>query len=235
MKEYLKKPIPLAQIPDQEKEPQFVSEPLVPVQETERIHIRMQYPLLGMKHGEKRCMLRKTVYDMLQKASESLEPGYAFLIWDAWRPFALQKELFTAYSADIIRDFHLENLSEKERTVFISQFVADPIKDRIFPPAHTTGGAIDLTMEKDGIELDFGTGFDAFSEKTNTAWYEQHNENPAVRENRRMLYHEMIHAGFTNLPSEWWHFEYGDRNWSRMTSEPALYEGIWTIGGTDED
>lgn len=70
MKEYLKKPIPLAQIPDQEKEPQFVSEPLVPVQETERIHIRMQYPLLGMKHGEKRCMLRKTVYDMLQKASE---------------------------------------------------------------------------------------------------------------------------------------------------------------------
>ena len=97
MKEFLKKPIPLAQIPDQEKEPQFVSEPLVPVQETERIHIRMQYPLLGMKHGEKRCMLRKTVYDMLQKASESLEPGYAFLIWDAWRPFALQKELLSLF------------------------------------------------------------------------------------------------------------------------------------------
>lgn len=230
MREFIREPVPSVRIPDLETEPQFISEPLVPVLETERIRIRMKYPLLGMKQAEERCMLRMSVYEMLQKASESLESGFSLVIWDAWRPFELQKELFTAYSADIIRDFHLENLPEKERTEFISQFVADPLKNRRFPPAHTTGGAIDLTMAEDEKELDFGTDFDAFSEKTNTDWFELHDEDTKIRNRRRMLYHVMTQAGFTNLPSEWWHYEYGDRNWSRLTGRPALYEGIWTLG-----
>ncbi|MGN1388404.1 MAG: M15 family metallopeptidase [Bulleidia sp.] len=230
MSRYQTEPIPSIRIPDQETEPQFLSEPLVPVQESDRIRIRMMYPLLGMKHAEERCMLRRTVYEMLKNASEALEPGYAFVIWDAWRPFDLQKELFIAYSADIIRDFHLENLPEKERIEFISQFVADPVRNEKIPPAHTTGGAIDLTLAEEGTELDFGTGFDAFTDKTNTSWFEAHDEDREIRDRRRLLYHVMTEAGFTNLPSEWWHYEYGDRNWSRLTGRPALYEGIWTIG-----
>ena len=38
---------------------------------------------------------------------------------------------------------------------------------------------------------------------------------------------EMIaEAGFTNLPSEWWHFDYGDKFWAYFTGNTAIYEGI---------
>ena len=39
----------------------------------------------------------------------------------------------------------------------------------------------------------------------------------------------MLEAGFTNLPSEWWHFEYGDKNWSAVVDKPALYDGIFEL------
>lgn len=227
MKEYRDKTIPA---PVSRKAPAaaFVNEPFVHVQESEKIHLKMMYPLLGMDNGEKECWMRQTVYEMLQKAAEALEPGYRFVIWDAWRPFALQKELFVKYRVNIIKDFHLEGMKEEEQVKFISRFVADPVQNRNSPPAHTTGGALDLTLEKDGKKLDFGTGFDAFTDRTETIYYETHDESEEIRDNRRMLYHVMVQAGFVNLPSEWWHYEYGDQNWSMHTGRPALYQGTWT-------
>jgi D-alanyl-D-alanine dipeptidase len=32
--------------------------------------------------------------------------------------------------------------------------------------------------------------------------------------NRRLLHNTMTDAGFVNLPSEWWHFDYGDQLWA---------------------
>lgn len=208
--------------------PCFTDEPFVQVKDSAKIIIRMQYPLRGMKNGEPACYMRRTVYEMLQKAAAQLDEGYAFVIWDAWRPFALQKELFTSYRADIIHDFHLENRTEAEQVKFISQFVADPVDNHDFPPAHTTGGALDLTLAENGRELDFGTGFDAFTDKTETVYYETHEEDENIRDNRRMLYHVMCSAGFVNLPSEWWHYEYGDQNWAGVRGQPAKYRGVWT-------
>lgn len=227
MLSYRNKAIEKAELKE-ECAPSFVSEPFVQVTDSEKIRIEMMYPILGMENGEKNCYMRKSVYAMLERAAELLDPGYRFVIWDAWRPFALQKELFIKYRIGIIRDFHLENMDEKEQVKFISRFVADPVRNKVVPPAHTTGGALDLTLEKDGKKLDFGTGFDAFTDKTETVWYESHDESTLIRDNRRMLYHVMIKAGFTNLSSEWWHYEYGDRNWSMVTGKPALYQGVWT-------
>lgn len=207
----------------------FKDEELVEIKNSNKIEIKMMYPLLGMKNGFEKCFLRKTVKDMLYKAANSLPDNYKFLIWDAWRPFALQKELFEVYSKDIIKDFHLENMDKEEKIKFISQYVANPKEDREYPPAHTTGGAIDLTIIKDGKELDFGTGFDSFSDKTNTTWFENHDENKEIKENRRFLYYTMINAGFTNLPSEWWHYEYGDQNYSKVTGKNVLYKGIFSF------
>lgn len=100
------------------------------------------------------------------------------------------------------------------------------------PPAHTTGGAIDLTLlDPEGRELPMGCGFDAFTDKTCAAYFEapehvQGAEDEQVRENRRLLYYAMIDAGFTNLPSEWWHYDYGDRFWAYYMRKPAIYEGV---------
>ena len=193
----------------------------------------MQYPVLGFENGEKRCLARKEVVEMLYKAADLLPDGYKFVIWDAWRPFALQKELFISYSAKIIKEFHLEDKTKEEQEMEIGKFIANPIPDRELPPAHTTGGAVDLTiMGPDGKELEFGTDFDAFTDKTRAAYYETVDvesdpDARIIRDNRRFLYNVMIEAGFGNLPSEWWHYEYGDKNWAYIQGKPAVYDGIF--------
>ena len=178
-------------------------------------------------------MARKEVVEMLYRAAENLPSGYKFVIWDAWRPFALQKELFISYSSKIIKEFHLENLTSEEQEHEIAKFIADPIPNEELPPAHTTGGAIDLAiMGPDGKCLDFGTDFDAFTEKTRAAYFETidvegDSKAKEIRNNRRFLYNLMMDAGFGNLPSEWWHYEYGDKNWADIQGKSALYKGIF--------
>lgn len=235
MSDYKIKPIPVEPDPGIYREHEFKDSPLVPVQENEKIRIEMQYPERGCVHAETRCLLRTEVQEMLQKAAQGLPDGYRFVIWDAWRPFALQKELFESYSEAIIKDFHLEKLDEKERIRRISMFVANPVNDTEFPPAHTTGGALDLTIEgPDGRLLKMGTEFDAFSKATRTAFYETPEaegceDAEEIRNNRKILYHIMLEAGFTNLPSEWWHYEYGDMNWAHARGQKAIYQGIFTF------
>ena len=36
----------------------------------------------------------------------------------------------------------------------------------------------------------------------------------------------MIEAGFTNLSSEWWHYDYGDKFLAYFTGNTAMFEGI---------
>lgn len=199
----------------------------------QRIDVAMQYPVLGMTHAEKVCLMRREVAERLYHAAKRLPAGYRFRIWDAWRPFALQKELYETYSMDIIRDFGLDQVSESERDAVIRGFVSEPVEDRQTPPVHTTGGAVDLTiLDADGKELDMGTAFDAFTEKTKTNFFEQADKEPlrTIRENRRLLCRVMMKEGFTNLPSEWWHFDYGDRHWADFKGKSAIYGGFFTKG-----
>ena len=35
----------------------------------------------------------------------------------------------------------------------------------------------------------------------------------------------MIESGFTNLPSEVWHYDYGNRAWGYYNKQPAIYQG----------
>lgn len=206
----------------------FIDSRFVEIKSNKYFDVQMQYPLLGMKNAERQCLVREEVFDMLVKAAIALPIGYKFKIFDAWRPFALQHELYISYSADIIREFELEACTEEQKKAVIRKFVSDPIEDRNIPPVHTTGGAVDLTIEDArGIEIEMGTRFDAFSNKTSTAYFEN-EKNSAVRDNRRLLYDIMNEVGFTNLPSEWWHFDYGDYFWAFYNKKPAIYRGVFT-------
>ena len=219
-----------AKIPNYEKiENNFIDEEFIELKELDRLKIDLQYPKLGFENVVNKAYIRKTAYEMLLKALQILPKEYGFKVLDVWRPFALQKELFVKYSEKIIKDFKLENLSEKDRVKFISQFVANPIEDRNYPPMHTSGGAIDLILiDSNGEELDLGVGFDEFTEKTNTDYYEINDENEKVKLNRRLLYNCMTQSGFTNLASEIWHYDYGDKNWAFYTNNKSLYKGVFT-------
>ena len=227
-------PIPMIADPKRYADSTFVDSAFIELRNCDLWDVKMLYPALGMEHAEKQCFVRKEVYERLCAAAGNLPEGYRFRIWDAWRPFALQHELFEKYSVDIIRDFGLEGRPEEEKKAVICKFVSDPVADRKVPPAHTTGGAIDLTvLDPEGRELEMGCDFDAFTDKTCASYFEVPEHTPGIteeriRQNRRLLYFAMTDAGFTNLPSEWWHYDYGDRFWAYYQKKPAIYEGIFT-------
>ena len=119
----------------------------------------------------------------------------------------------------------------EQQDKIISNYVSLPSKDEELPPLHTTGGSIDLTItdlitDKD---LDFGINFDDFSDLTNTDSFERYLSDGIVRDNRRLLYNIMIQAGFTNLPSEVWHYDYGNRSCGYCKKKPAIYKGFFDI------
>lgn len=222
--------------------------------------VDMQYVKLGMVNSEKSAYLRKEAYDKLLQAQKLLPNGYFFKILDAWRPFALQEELFYAYRTKIIEEFSIQNLSSFEQDQFVKRFVSLPKNTPLLPPVHTTGGAIDLTIvDKNGNELPMGTYFDEFTDRTNSNYFEKNIPNKALLSdiskinisiildrnknfanlsleeqniqialNRRLLYNIMTSVGFSNLPSEWWHYDYFDRFYAFYTNTSSHYEGVFT-------
>lgn len=130
-------------------------------------------------------------------------------IYDAFRPLALQRQLFDQIKSDIATK---ENLVGKALWERVTQFIADPD----LTPPHSTGGATDLTIVDiaTGQERDMGTPVDTIDDAVNT-W---HAVAPAARANRELLWNIMTAQGFVNLASEWWHYSYGDQYW-------AIYQG----------
>ena len=131
---------------------------------------------------------------------DALKAGYKLKIFDAYRPIEVQIYMI------------------KYDTLRYSKEIADkfwsPISDDVAlnPPPHSTGGALDLSIVDDkGVELDMGTTIDEFVEATQSDFK---NLSSTCRANRALLFELMSFAGFTQLPTEWWHFSYGDQIWA---------------------
>ena len=174
-------------------------------------------------------MCRRTVFEMLQRAEALLPEGCRFLIYDAYRPIEVQQALWDYYRAKKALEFPGASSEEIDRlTLYCVSF---PSHDVLLPPLHNTGGAVDLTIiGPDGKELDMGCGFDEFSNRSWTVYYEDGEEgegvSDAARDNRRLLYNVMTEVGFTNFPAEWWHYDYGDEKWGLYTGNTPFYGGI---------
>lgn len=210
----------------------FVELPhIVKMDGVNKMIIDMQYPKLGMENALDRCLIRKEALERLLIACTYLPQGLSFKIWDIYRTWSLQNELYDVYKSDIIRQFDLESMSVEQQEKIISNYVSLPSKDEMLPPLHTTGGSVDLTITNlmTGNDLDFGINFDDFSDLTNTVSFEKYLSDEIVRDNRRLLYNTMIQAGFTNLPSEVWHYDYGNRAWGYYKQKPAIYKGIFDV------
>lgn len=188
-----------------------------------------QYYAQGIAGALKDCYARETVVHKLLNAQDLLPDGLRFKIYDAYRPIEVQQRLWNYYRNCIkIKEPGLTDEELDRKTGF---FVSRPSFDIDNPSLHNTGGAVDLTIvTKDGYALNMGTLFDDFTDR---AWtnhfednYEKAEHNTEVRDNRRLLYDVMTHVGFTNLPSEWWHYDYGTKFWAYFTGKRALYKGI---------
>ncbi len=82
---------------------------------------------------------------------------------------------------------------------------------------HSFGMAVDVTLaDAEGHELDMGTGFDAMTLASHPALEAQQLAAGALAPEhiaaRKILRGAMAAGGFHGIPTEWWHFDHGDRH-----------------------
>lgn len=123
----------------------------------------------------------------------SLHPNLSLLVYDGVRPVSVQQKMWDA----------LDSIPVSRRGLFVS----NP-KNR---SVHNFGAAVDLTIcDQDGIPLDMGAGYDdmnliAYPSKE-SYFLEKGMLTKEQVESRQLLRKVMRKEGFTNIPSEWWHF-----------------------------
>jgi len=214
-------------------------EPLVPVSEYEIIY-RSAYSLNRAPYYRSFSralpvpLVRKSVALRLRLINQLLVPYDAELvILDAYRPVPLQKELWHHF-IEVARE-KLPDASEDDLVKFVGQYWSDPrtfdASDFRTWPTHSTGGAVDLTLQDKSVmqELFMGSVFDDVDSISST----RHFEDPSLtslsaidaRQNRRLLYNAMTEGGFFNYHHEWWHYDFGTQmaimNGAQL--ESALY------------
>ncbi len=173
----------------------------------------------GWQHAIPDTWLRGTVADRLYAVAEHLPERWGLAVFDAWRPLALQAELYDFAAADPrIDEGFMTKVSHDPRT----------------PPPHLTGGAVDLTLTFDGVPLAPGCGFDDITPLAYTASFER--EPGPDRELRRFLYWSMRAEGFAVIGFEWWHFELGTSRWALATGgSPRFGPASPCRSGSDEN
>ena len=144
-----------------------------------------------------RCFLKEEAAEAIVKAHKILQKkGYGGLkMFDCYRPRPVQYQLWK-----IVPD---------------ARYVANPKKGSM----HNRGFAVDLTIiDKDGKELDFGTGYDDFTEKAHGN-YKKFSKQ--ILNNRQLLNETMEAVGLQSTTTEWWHF-------SLRGKKAELAEWVWT-------
>jgi len=133
-------------------------------------------------------------------------PDLSFLVLDALRPQRVQEALWAS----------LEGTG-------LEMYLANPVRGSI----HSFGMAVDITLiDADGRELDMGTPFDDLTEKSHPKLEEEFlargELNATQIANRRLLREVLTASGFRGIGTEWWHFDFGDRDQVRATMARVL-------------
>jgi len=134
------------------------------------------------------CYVHQDIVKPLQRVvAELAQHNLKLKIFDAYRPVSAQFIFW-----EIIPD---------------ERFIANPYTTG---SNHSRGVAIDATLvDAAGNELAMPTPFDTFDETA----YSTFRDLPApVLANRTFFHTLMQNHDFIPLPTEWWHFDFGNRN-----------------------
>ena len=136
-------------------------------------------------------------------SSEMIVKGYRLKIFDAYRP------------ATAVRHFILWGIEDQDIRMK-PYFYPEVEKEELFSrgyiakqSSHSRGSAVDLTLldMQTGKELDMGSPFDLFSERSHPDCRDVTDEQ---YENRMFLQKAMVRNGFQPIDCEWWHFSLAD-------------------------
>ena len=205
------------------------------------------YAAVGAPYGgASPWMLRQDVLAALTEAQATLaarRPGWRLKLFDAWRPVAVQS--FMVWQEFLkqarLAGVSLEGCSNPQTlqarqpelhdrlAATVYEFWAQPSDDPATPPSHSTGAAIDLTLQDDaGREIDMGCPIDETTERAYPDHF-AHATQPAQQTchaHRVLLDDVMTASGFRQHPNEWWHFSLGDQMWAWMRGCAARYGRI---------
>jgi D-alanyl-D-alanine dipeptidase len=126
-------------------------------------------------------------------------------------------KLLVQYQKNPTKDFEL--LLEE-----VHQLVALPSV-----AGHPTGGAIDLTLAYNGLEIDMGGDIADFTMIERLPTHSIRVSKEQIK-NRMLLHDLMIAERFAPFYGEWWHFSYGDLEWAAFYHlSEAFYAPIFNI------
>ena len=123
-------------------------------------------------------------------------PGHGLLVLDALRPQRVQETIWRDVAGTPA-----------------ARYFANPQRGSI----HSFGMAVDVTLrDRAGREVDMGSGFDEMTLASHPSLEaEQLATGTITREHiaaRTLLRGAMTAGGFAGIPTEWWHFDHGDRD-----------------------
>jgi D-alanyl-D-alanine dipeptidase len=140
----------------------------------------------------------------MKKVQQDLSySNFALKIFDAYRP-QRAVDFFIRWASDPndkrFKDIYYPNLGKVE--LIPRGFIAEK-------SSHSRGSTVDLTIIslEDGRELDMGTPFDLFDQKSRAS---DTTVTVQQRANRQLLRSVMSQHGFMGLEQEWWHFTLRD-------------------------
>jgi D-alanyl-D-alanine dipeptidase len=190
-----------------------------------RIHIIPYHAKRGVYSAIEDIYVRKEVSEKLVKVAENLPQGIDLLLWDGWRPLSLQTELYNTYLECLIEKH--PRLSLERLELLAEEHVVRPSRDLLSPSPYSTGGAVSVALCRETSEpLPFGSTFGDCTDKAHTRYYEETlADDHAFRlvELRRLLFNTMTQQGFTNYSNQWWHFDYGNQYWGKLSGQDAKY------------
>jgi len=136
-------------------------------------------------------------------SNELFVQGYRIKVFDAYRPACAVKQfvLWGIEDTDVrMKPYFYPELNKQD--LFAEGYIAKL-------SSHSRGSTVDLTLldMKTGKEVDMGSPFDLFSEKSHPSYKGITDEQ---YENRMLLQHVMVRNGFVPIDCEWWHFTLKD-------------------------
>lgn len=201
----------------------------------DRIKVNPMYFKLGFSPSPT-IFGRLTVLRRLLQALDYLPAQYGFLIWDIYRPRAVQKKLFCWMREEIRKKF--PQYTDEENYQEAKKFISPPsVIGEDYCPPHLSGGAIDLTLYdiSTDLELEMGTLFDDCTERAHRDYFTVKTstlpEEKKIQQNRQFLNIAVESAGFTSYQYEWWHFDIGNIFWSQTLKKSAVFGPLF---GDDE-
>ncbi|WP_186279849.1 M15 family metallopeptidase [Fluviicola chungangensis] len=162
-----------------------------------------------LKYASKDNFMRRILYDTLERAYVQIEvarrlarsqeyltgrnPEYHLLVYDGLRPLSVQWEMWNG----------LDSIPFLERI----KFVSNPKNGSV----HNYGAAVDLTIcDSKRNPLDMGAGYDDMRKVAYPSLESEFLESGEITQkqidNRKLLRRTLKSQGFSNIPTEWWHF-----------------------------